>query len=132
MLSENVHVFVVGYNYTGVYQEEREQVMNAAAQAGGTNAFGINSFYTQSNLSQMMQDIKALGQTSISCTQGLTQVPQDEDLLWVSVGGNPVPKSNVVYDSVANTVSVTGTVCTQLRNLPPSTNNAFVVTIGCN
>jgi len=122
MFSENVHVFVVGYNFSGV-----EPMLNAVAQAGGTN-----NFYTQSNLSQMTQDIKALGQTSISCTQQLTQVPQDEDLLWVSVGGNPVPKSNVVYDSVANTVSVTGTACTQLRNLPSDTNNAFVVTMGCN
>lgn len=127
MLSENVHVFVVGYNYAG-----KEPVLNAAAQAGGSDAPGANSFYTQSNLSQMMQDIKDLGQSSISCTQELTQVPQDENLLWVTVGGNPVPKSNVVYDSVANTVSVTGTTCTQLKNLPPTTNDAFVVTMGCN
>jgi hypothetical protein len=123
-----VPVYVVGFG-NGV----SPATLDLLAEAGGTDNpnDAAHRYYQANNGTDLEAALLAIGSAIVSCDLAVTDRPADPTRIYVLVNGTALVRDDAngfTYDSATNTVHLTGTACTALKD---SAEPDLQVIFGC-
>lgn len=124
LAAQGVPVYVVGFAFGSGN-------LNQIAESGGTDAPGIDRFYSANNADQLVAALRDISNLLISCSYTLNPAPQDPSKIWVSVNGQFLnPQGDYGYSAADNLLTLSDGVCANLRNRDQSQVN-LEIKMGC-
>jgi len=125
--ANGVLTYVVGFNFDS-------QLLNDAAEAGGTNAMRNGKrYFDASNPSELVDALEDIRDRTISCNYDLDPAPPAANKLWVEVDGDYISQSETdgySYDADSQTLTINGGACDTLQNADTDTI-PLEVEMGC-
>ena len=124
-----IPVYVVGF------QSGAEPAnLNEIAAAGGTDAPGLDRFYTANDANQLVNVVQSIKDSIVSCAYQLDNVPPNMDQISVKVDGQPIAEdanNGFTFDAFASLVTLHGAACDDIKNAPDPSQKRIVVDITC-
>jgi hypothetical protein len=117
----SVKTFVIG---VGDGTASNPMLLNSWAVAGHTAQMGTATQYYQANSPQDLQNaFNAIVGGVVSCKMILSMQPPDPSQLYVWLNGQMVPvdpANGYTFDSTGPSITLNGTTCDTLKNMPGS------------
>jgi hypothetical protein len=105
-----VPTFIVGFNFA-------TNVFNDFAAAGRTDAPGPNRYYLADDGDSLAAAIQDIANLLVQCRYSLQPPPEDPNLLWVSINGDYIDRSQYTYDPNTQELALSDAACAQLRQV---------------
>jgi uncharacterized protein YegL len=122
--NDGLPVYVVGFG-----QGADSDKLQAMAQAGGTG-----NFYRADGATALVTTLRGISESVISCSYVLNDTPPDPNKIWVEIQGTPVQKDSAngfVFDEGSNTLTLNGSACNTLQNVPTGAPSPLKISLGC-
>ncbi len=125
LADQNTPVYVVGFR-----SGAREEVLNAIAEAGGTDNpnDAVKRFYTAENTDELVNVINDISSEIVSCSFTLNPKPEDTNKIWVKLNDTFLPRDGYSYEPTTGTLQLSGATCDQLK---ATEGSEIEIVLGC-